>query len=142
MTALRQLLALLALAALPATGIGLFLIAPSDRISGPAADSLESGEVTLATARQWPQVLWIDARASSQFMRDHIPEALPLTEENWEADLQKIFDRWDPEKKIVVYCDSASCDTSRRIAARLREEVGLENVFALKGGWEAWEQAR
>lgn len=135
MRAIRQALLLLAVAALPAAAIGFLLI---DTTNGgtPAA----SGEVELATAQAWPLVLWVDARSPAQFERGHIPGAVLLTEQHWDEELVRLFDQWNPDAQVVVYCDSATCDTSRRVAARLRDEVGLENVHSLKGGWEAWER--
>jgi len=41
---------------------------------------------------------------------------------------------------VVVYCSSLSCQASQEVAEKLREEVGLQSVFVLQGGWEAWRQ--
>ena len=137
MNALRQALLILALAALPAAAVGLFLI---DTKSEEAPAVLAPGEVELATVQAWPKVLWIDARAGKQFAQEHIPGALPLSEERWDDDLARLFDAWETDVPLVVYCDSSTCDTSHRVAARLRDEVGLENVHVLKGGWESWQK--
>lgn len=141
MIILRQALLILLLALLPAALIGFIQIAPKDGSPGiPAtAMALAEGEVDLATALSWSRVLWVDARAPELFEQEHIPGAVPLSEERWEEDLVALFDEWKPEAKTVVYCDSATCDTSKQIAARLRREVGLENVYFLHGGWDAWQ---
>ena len=45
---------------------------------------------------------------------------------------------WTPEKKIIVYCSSLSCNASREVGHRVRKEAQLSDVFVLEGGWEAW----
>lgn len=138
MKAIRQAAFLLALAAVPAVLIGFWLIEPKGL--SPAAEATAAGEVDLATAMGWPNVLWVDARSGTQFEQGHIPNAVLLTEERWDEELVRLFDQWDADSRVVVYCDSLACDKSQRVAARLRDEVGLENVHVLKGGWEAWQK--
>jgi rhodanese-related sulfurtransferase len=52
--------------------------------------------------------------------------------------LPTLLAQWSLEKKIVVYCSSQSCNASREVAKRLRNEAQLKNVFVLDGGWEQW----
>jgi rhodanese-related sulfurtransferase len=132
--ALRQVIALLALALLPAFAIGLW---------HPRRPAWQSDEVTLATALGWGQkVLWIDARPDADFARAHIPGAVSLNEDRWDDLLPGVLDRlqdhWDTSGKIVVYCSSLSCQASHEVARRLRDDASLPNVFVLQGGWEAW----
>jgi rhodanese-related sulfurtransferase len=132
--AIRQSLAILLIALVPAVGTGLW---------HPRRPSWQSDEVTLDAARSWGEsVLWVDARPDADFAREHIPGALPLNEERWDGLLPDLLDHWDPGRKIVVYCSSLSCQTSRDVGRRLRDEVNLPNVFVLRGGWEAWERQK
>jgi rhodanese-related sulfurtransferase len=82
----------------------------------------------------------VDARADADFAQGHIPGAISLNEDRWDDLLPAVVDEWDASRDIVVYCSSLSCQTSRDVARRLREEVNLPNVFVLQGGWEAWRQ--
>lgn len=108
--------------------------------AGPAPP-LEAHETEVTIAATWvPNVLWVDARSSEQFARAHIPGALPLDSAAWEQLLGKLLERWHPGIKVVVYCDAAGCDLSKQLAARLRDEAGLPDVYYLRGGWEAWQQ--
>jgi rhodanese-related sulfurtransferase len=128
--ALRQVLAILLLAMLPAAATGLW---------HPRRPSWQSDEVSLAAATAWGQaVLWIDARPDTDYARDHIPGALSLNEDRWDDLLPDVLDHWDTTRKIVVYCSTLSCQASHDVARRLREEDALPNVFVLQGGWEAW----
>lgn len=93
--------------------------------------------VTVEQAKAWgDNVLWLDARPNEQFAEAHYPAALPLNQEHWNEMLPPIFAAWKPEKRIVVYCGSESCGTSREVAQRLRDEAHWENVYVLTGGWD------
>ncbi|PYJ74276.1 MAG: hypothetical protein DME72_03425, partial [Verrucomicrobia bacterium] len=95
--------------------------------------------VTVAQARAWgANAIWVDARPDVEFEREHVPGAVPLNEDCWNELLPQFLAAWSPEKSIVVYCSSQSCNASREVARRLRDEAQLKNVFVLKGGWEEW----
>ena len=133
---LRQSLLLLGLAFLPAAGQALYL---RDKVSWrspiPASEM-----VTIADARGWGNnAIWIDARPEEEFTREHIPGALLLNEDRWNELLPAMLAAWSPEKRVVVYCASESCGSSREVARRLRNDAQLKNVFVLEGGWEAWK---
>jgi rhodanese-related sulfurtransferase len=128
--ALRQVIALLAIALLPAIAGGLW---------HPRRPAWQSDEVLLASDTGWgPSILWIDARPAADFARGHIPGAVSLNEDHWDDLLPGVLDNWDATRKIVVYCSSLSCQASHDVARRLREEANIPNVFVLQGGWEAW----
>ena len=133
---LRQSLLLLGLAFLTAAGQALYL---RDQVSWrspiPASEM-----VTLADARGWgSNAIWIDARPEGEFTQEHIPGALLLNEDRWNELLPAMLAAWSPEKRVVVYCSSESCGSSREVARRLRNEAQLKNVFVLEGGWEEWK---
>ena len=69
--------------------------------------------------------MWVDARPDDEFARDHVPGALSLNEDRWNELLPQFLAVWSPEKKIVVYCSSLSCNASREVARRLRKEAQL-----------------
>ena len=108
-----------------------------------AATHLSDDEVTLEIAQTWGDaVLWVDARPADAFAREHIPGAVSLTEDDWDAGLFGVLERVGPETRMVVYCSSLACGTSREVADRLRHDSGLEQVYVLSGGWEAWKASR
>jgi rhodanese-related sulfurtransferase len=130
MNAVRQALVILALALIPSALTGAF------HPRRPAWTPARPGEVSLDTVQAWGNlVLWVDARPSAEYESGHFPGAIKLSMENWESELPAFLDHWVPEKKIVVYCSSTSCDLSREVAERL-EKNGVSNVFVLQGGWE------
>ncbi len=138
---LRQSAVLVALALLPAAVQAVYL---RDKIPWQSRVA-ESNFVDVQTARSWGEnVIWVDARPTEEFERDHVPGAVSLNEDRWgEALAQFMGKDWLPEKKIVVYCSAASCNLAEDVARRLREEAKLPNdIRILKGGWEAWQEKR
>jgi rhodanese-related sulfurtransferase len=132
---LRQSLVLLGLALLPGVGQAVYY---RDKVSWQTPVAA-SEMVTVAQARAWSaDAIWIDARPQEDFDREHVPGALLLNEDRWNELLPQMLAVWSPEKRVVVYCSSQRCGSSREVAHRLRKEAGLTNVFVLGGGWEAW----
>lgn len=103
-----------------------------------------SGEVTLEHIREkWHgDVLWVDARTRGQYEAAHIPGALLLNEQEADALLFDHFAKLqDNRKPIVVYCDAHACQSSRKMAAYLRERLPGAQVVVLRGGWKVWQAA-
>ena len=136
---IRQILILAALALAPGVGEAIYF---HQKISWQS--SIPPSElVTVDQARTWAgNVVWVDARPDEEFARDHVPGALSLNEDRWNELLPQFLAVWSPEKKVVVYCSSLSCNASREVARRLRKEAQLSDVFVLEGGWEAWLKKR
>ena len=103
------------------------------------AEPLAPGEIDLQTlsAMRPPDVLWVDARSKAKFESRHIPGALLLNQAQWESLVANFYDHWQPGLQIVVYGELDS-DNGHEVASRLREESAIENVWVLKGGYEAW----
>jgi rhodanese-related sulfurtransferase len=135
----RQALLLAALAFIPGIGEAIYF---RDKVSWqspiPASEM-----VTQTQARAWREnTIWVDARPDAEFEREHIPGAVLLNEDRWNELLPQFLATWSPEKRVVVYCSSQSCNASREVARRLRDEAQLKNVFVLQGGWEEWLKSR
>jgi rhodanese-related sulfurtransferase len=127
----REAALLLAVALVPAVPWGF------KQVKVRATAPLGKDEVRLADAEQWgPAVIWVDARARTAYETKHIPGALLLNAEEWDALVPKFLDEWAPDKKTVVYGDTS--DGADTVAFRLREEMKIENVFVLHDGWDAW----
>jgi rhodanese-related sulfurtransferase len=138
---LRQSAVLVALAVLPAALQAFYLrekIPWQSRVAD--SDFVEVGAARAGGAN----VIWVDARPTDEFERDHIPGAASLNEDHWGEGLPQFLAKdWSPEKKIVVYCSAASCNLAEDVARRLREEARLPNdIRILKGGWEAWQEKK
>lgn len=130
----RRIALLLTIPIAPAVGVAVL------HPSGPPMQqpALAPGEVRLEQVATWPEKLWIDARTAEAYAEAHIPRALNLNEDAWDAQVPEVLMTWQPGVPVVVYCDSRTCDASHAVARRLREEMGLEEVYVLHGGWETW----
>ena len=124
---------LLLLAALAPALVAAFLTHPRWDEEPAAHDEIALVDALANT----PPVLWIDARPSADYLKAHIPGALPLNEDEWSRLVPEVFNRWNPRQTVVVYCNSTDCDASSHVARRLRD-AGLSPVYTLHGGWEAW----
>jgi rhodanese-related sulfurtransferase len=136
MTALRQAGFILLIA------VGLAGVTAAVHPKRPSflAPPREPNEVSLNQTKEWTgTVLWVDARSESEFVSEHIPNAICLNFENWTEQFPKFLDRYSPGQQVVVYCSATSCQLSREIAAKLKAS-GVNDAYFLEGGWEAWKQ--
>ena len=135
----RQVFVLIGLAFLPALGQAVYY-------RGHASwqqPTVAKDEVRIEEALAWgDSVLWGDARPTTDFEEEHIPGAVSLYQEQWNELLPQMLAAWAPDKRVIVYCSTQSCELSREVAKRLHDEAGLENVHVLHGGWEAWKEAK
>jgi|UniRef100_UPI00378411AD rhodanese-related sulfurtransferase len=107
-------------------------------------EPLRDDEVSMqAIQGRWKgDVLWIDARIQEQFDAGHVPGALLLNEQKFDEQLFGHLDTLQANTKpIIIYCSAAKCEASRHVLERLKQTLPVENVFVLKGGWQAWKAA-
>jgi rhodanese-related sulfurtransferase len=92
-----------------------------------------------ARKRQEKGALFLDARGLDFYKMGHIPGALSLPEEDFDA----AFARIEPELRrsldVVVYCSGYGCEASHIVARKLRERK-IEAAI-LHEGWPAWQDA-
>ncbi|MBC2606970.1 rhodanese-like domain-containing protein [Pelagicoccus albus] len=98
-------------------------------------------ELSLQDLDSLEDPVWVDARLQNDYDVSHLPGAVSVNEENWEDGFSRLLELWTPDRSIVVYCSSQSCLRSHSVAERLRVELGIEDAFALRGGWEALVEA-
>lgn len=82
-------------------------------------------------------VIWVDGRSLDEFSQGHFAGALHLDFDNWDMGLGKILEKWEPGTGIVVYCEGDGCESSRAIAERLRNELEMDTIYWLTGGWKS-----
>jgi rhodanese-related sulfurtransferase len=92
-------------------------------------------EVSWVKVRTWTDVLWVDARSVTQYETGHVPGAVWLGEEAFEAEFPQLLQRWNPKHPTVVYCQKGGCQASQSLARRLRA-AGIAPIYVLQGGWE------
>jgi rhodanese-related sulfurtransferase len=83
--------------------------------------------------------LFLDARPHDFFPLGHIPGALSLPEDDFDAWFAKIEPRLRSTLDIVVYCSGLGCDASHIVAHKLKEH-GIEAAI-MPGGMPDWTDA-
>ena len=105
-----------------------------------AKTALQAGEIYLDDA-QALNAIWVDARTIKEFEESHLPGALFFDESDWDTGLLKLMNTWLIQPRpIVIYCGAQACDTSNRIAERLRKSLPEAEIYSLKGGDTAWQE--
>ncbi|MCW1887825.1 rhodanese-like domain-containing protein [Luteolibacter flavescens] len=120
---------------------------PPSRVVACDPATLSPEEICLATVQaEWPEgsFLWVDARPAADWKRNGIAGSIPVTlggdtsfDEQIEASLEKL----GTAQRVLVYCGSAGCGTSKEVAKRIRDLGFIPEVRALHGGWDALTQA-
>ena len=89
------------------------------------------------------EILWVDARSEALFRKSHVEGAILLNVDRWGELVFEQQDRLQEAvgKPVIVYCDGDGCEKSAEIAERLRQTVGLDPVYVLKGPWRKMEPA-
>ena len=120
-----------------------FCINPKRVAWGPV--QLAEGEMNLESILEIAaeeEVIWVDARSKADFDVGHIPGAVLLNEDDWDALFVGLLDAWNGGSKIIVYCSGGGCQASHWVAVRLRDELGFDDVWVLHHGWDAWKEAK
>ena len=78
----------------------------------------------------------IDLRPAEAFARGHIVGARNIPHDELDDSLEKL--KRFKSKPIVAVCDAGM--TSAKVVTRLRRD-GIDNVYGIKGGINAWTEA-
>ena len=108
-------------------------------------EPLRDDEVTVQQIQeQWKgQVLWLDARPRDQYYKEHVPGALMLNEQEFDAQLFELLGTLQTNTKpIIIYCSGQRCEASRNVREKLVPLISGAEAFILKGGWPAWKAAQ
>ncbi len=102
---------------------------------------LDQGSITVQEALGSDNLVWLDARSSAKYTLGHVEGAISLNEDDWNTGMDEVLAVWTGAETFVVYCEGGGCHASKAVAERLREELGLENVYYLHDGWDALLEA-
>jgi rhodanese-related sulfurtransferase len=104
----------------------------------PAPRIIEPAEARILQLQKGAII--VDAREKSLFVLGHIPGALSLPEATFEKDFDRLEKQLPRDAKIMVYCESESCDQAETVSWALVNK-GYKNILYFKKGWSAWETA-
>jgi len=119
---------------------------PSATPSGGAVRAVEEGPVemtviSLAQATKYVEsggAIFVDARSAQRFAMGHIPGSRNVPSSDFDNGYARNSSRLPKDGKIIVYCESASCDQAEEVGKKLIEK-GHRKVLHFKDGWLVWE---
>lgn len=111
-----------------ALGSNVYLKPGDERVAAAAAkERLERG------------ALFLDARPRAFYQMGHVPGALSLSEEDFDAAFTRLEDRLRSRFDVIVYCSGFGCEASHVVARKLKAR-GIP-AAVLDEGWPAWTGA-
>jgi len=84
--------------------------------------------------------LFLDARAESDYMREHLPAALSLPVTAFEEHFPALAPILDADTPLVIYCSGPDCDEGLLLIQRLRD-AGYQDLTLYLDGLEGWRRA-
>lgn len=121
------------------------LAAPVRATEGECAPPAEQTQwIPLSEATELagqPDVLFVDARPTDEFVKAHIAGAYSVPFRAGDAVPREALEVVAGARVVITYCDThGGCSCSVALAREIAAAGGLD-VRVLEGGWPAWEQA-
>ena len=122
------------------SGLAIYMWHPERPALYLVPNQLRDDEIMLDKVLEWDAdkgVVWIAARSRANFDKYRVKGAYLLNEmEDFYSLLEPIWSEIQNKSDLpfIVYCSSESCLASRKVAEKLRESVGVSEVYILKGG--------
>lgn len=125
------------------------IVSSSERLNAsgtkPREETQLPADVTLAEFQKIVEersVLVLDARPEIFHRLGHVPGALSLPREDFEASYPNLQARLQGKLDVplVVYCSGVTCEDSELVRKGL-VRLGHTRVAVFRGGWSAWSEA-
>ncbi len=103
----------------------------------PPKEALGEGEVCIESVREEEGVLWVDARVRSDFEKATAPAAILISahpDEDPQLQIAEEAEALVQAQKIIVFCRSQACESSKVIAKLILESGLHTEVKTLHGG--------
>jgi rhodanese-related sulfurtransferase len=103
-------------------------------------NTTETGNIVIldktdyATAISGPKVQLVDVRTPSEYNGGHIKKAINIDFFN-ASNFKAAFEKLDKTKPVYVYCRSGARSQK---AARKLVAMGFNEIYDLRGGYNAW----
>lgn len=102
-------------------------------------ESVQAKDVTVQEAAEMikdDDIVIIDVRTAYEYSEDHLPDAINI--DLYADDMRDQVSKLDKSKKYLLYCKSGQ---RSQIASNIFIELGIEKVYSLMGGIQAWKSA-
>jgi len=93
----------------------------------------------LQTLLEKQQVTLLDARLPQEYNSGHLPGAINMPFEDWDA-RQQLADELPKDKWLIAYCGGPACDLAELLAWELIRQ-GFNQVALFPQGAEGWQKA-
>jgi rhodanese-related sulfurtransferase len=87
------------------------------------------------------EAVFVDARPVEHFTRGHIPGAVSVPFDQFDAFFPVMADLIDSGRELVMYCTNRECDDALLLAIEL-QNMGCSNVVLFVDGFEFWKKHR
>jgi len=102
--------------------------------------TIVSAEQLIETLLKKPDLLIIDSRKKSEYIKGHIEGSINiLNTELKRADLERLSP--DKSKAILFYCNGTRCLRSSD-SIKKAKKWGYDNLIWFRGGWKEWAEKR
>jgi rhodanese-related sulfurtransferase len=102
--------------------------------------TIVSAEETIDLILKEPDLIVIDARKKTEYVKGHIEGAINMLNTKMKRDdLEKLAP--DKSKPILFYCNGTRCMRSTD-AIRKAKNWGYTNLIWFRGGWKEWSDKR
>jgi rhodanese-related sulfurtransferase len=83
--------------------------------------------------------LFLDARSEEEFLMGHIPGALLVPAEDFDAYYPGIAQRLEKDRPMIAYCQDIDCDLAEKLKDLL-EKKGFKGIRIFAEGWYGWAE--
>lgn len=94
---------------------------------------------TALEAFQSKSAVFVDARNPENYIEAHIPGAINVPPELFDADAEPFMNMVPPDREVVLYCDGPGCHLAETLG-QLMKEVGYEKLALYFDGWQGWQE--
>jgi len=110
---------------------------PWESVSGPGDHRWIVDQETAGALARGGMILLLDVRDEAAFTKEHLPGALRLAPSDWGELVFANLDALEEhrESPVLVYGESADRVLCLDVASRLRELLGMAQVYVLEGDW-------
>jgi rhodanese-related sulfurtransferase len=117
-------------------------IRPAPPDVNPANPAREIGLDAFQAFATGRQGLVLDARPGVFYGEGHVPGALNMARDNFEADFARLRPALEKSRgrPVAIYCSGADCEDSDIVAGAL-SKLGYRDLLIFREGWEQWTAA-
>ncbi len=90
-------------------------------------------------AFQAQRAVFVDARNPDNYDEAHIPGAINVPPDQFEADTETFMNQISPNEEVIVYCDGPGCHLAETLV-QLMHQVGYQKMVLFADGWQGWKK--